>query len=196
MPRVQQFSNLGSVGVLKPCCTTRCVHTRASAISRRTSSWLDCQTQRPVMQRARTLRCAGLRALARCTTRSARSTCMKHGTPSQANRGPKNPGRSVRLLRPSCPKPCWANSRAAYAVSFNRQNCPRTPTALVRGSFDRGGWRFGTYILRRLGKRNCRQDKWKSRAPERHVAKKSFADQISTRSIRDRFNFSPPSPIR
>ena len=41
-------------------------------------------------QRARTLRCAGLRALARCTTRSARSTCMKHGTPSQANRGPKN----------------------------------------------------------------------------------------------------------
>jgi transposase InsO family protein len=35
-------------------------------------------TQRPVM-RARTLRCAGLRALARCTTRSARSTCRKHG---------------------------------------------------------------------------------------------------------------------
>ena len=94
MPRVQQFPKLGPVGVLKPCCTTRCVHTRASAISRRTSSWLDCQTQRPVMQRARTLRCAGLRALARCTTRSARSTCMKHGTPSQANRGPKNPGRS------------------------------------------------------------------------------------------------------
>ena len=26
---------------------------------------------------------------------SARSTCMKHGTPSQANRGPKNPGRSL-----------------------------------------------------------------------------------------------------
>jgi hypothetical protein len=68
---------------------------RASAISRRTSSGLDCQKQRPVMQRARTLRCAGLRALARCTTRSARSTCMKHGTPSQANRGPKNPGRSA-----------------------------------------------------------------------------------------------------
>ena len=73
----------------------RCVHTRASAISRRTSSRLDCQKQRPVMQRARTLRCAGLRALARCTTPSARSTCMKHGTPSQANRGPKNPGRSL-----------------------------------------------------------------------------------------------------
>jgi hypothetical protein len=52
MPRVQQFSNLGSVGVLKPCCTTRCVHTRAPAISRRTSSWLDCQKQRPVMQPA------------------------------------------------------------------------------------------------------------------------------------------------
>src|ERR1700735_2190013 len=34
------------------------------------------------------------RALARCTTRSARSTCVKHGTPSQADRGSKNPGRS------------------------------------------------------------------------------------------------------
>ena len=57
--------------------------------------WHDCQKQRPVMQRARTLRCASLRALARCMTGSARSTCMKYGTPSQANPGPKNPGRSV-----------------------------------------------------------------------------------------------------
>ena len=37
----------------------------------------------------------GLRALARCPTRSARSTCRKQGTPSQASRGPKNLGRST-----------------------------------------------------------------------------------------------------
>jgi putative transposase len=52
------------------------------------------QTQPPVMQRARSLRCVGLRALACCATRSARSTCRKLGTPSQASRGPKKPGRS------------------------------------------------------------------------------------------------------
>src|SRR5215216_1857626 len=32
MPWVQQFPKLGSVGVLKSCCTTPCVRTRASAI--------------------------------------------------------------------------------------------------------------------------------------------------------------------
>lgn len=47
------------------------------------------------MQRARSLRYVGLRALARCLTRSARSTCRKQGQPSQANRGPKKQGRSV-----------------------------------------------------------------------------------------------------
>src|SRR4051794_24480452 len=35
------------------------------------SSWLDCQTQRPVMQRVRALRYVGLPALTRCSTRSA-----------------------------------------------------------------------------------------------------------------------------
>jgi hypothetical protein len=97
MPRIKQLPKLGPVGVLKPCCTTTCVRIRASAISRRPSLWLNWQTQRPVMQRARSLRCVGLRALARCTTRSARSTCRKLGTPSQASRGPKKPGRSIPL---------------------------------------------------------------------------------------------------
>src|SRR6516164_11239429 len=50
------------------------------------------------MQRARALRYVGLRALARCSTRSARSTCSKQGRPSQANRGPKNRGRSTQLF--------------------------------------------------------------------------------------------------
>ena len=36
----------------------------------------------------------GLRAVARCTNRSARSTCSNPGSSSQANRGPKNRGRS------------------------------------------------------------------------------------------------------
>ena len=48
-------------------------------------------------------RCASLRALARCMTGSARSTCMKYGTPSQANPGPKNPGRSVSSGTDSVP---------------------------------------------------------------------------------------------
>jgi putative transposase len=52
------------------------------------------QSAAPIMQRARALRYVGLRALARCTNRSARSTCSKQGTPSQASRGPKNRGRS------------------------------------------------------------------------------------------------------
>jgi hypothetical protein len=37
--------------------------------------------QRPAKQRARSLRYVGLRALARCTTRSAGSTCKKPGGP-------------------------------------------------------------------------------------------------------------------
>src|SRR5436305_42936 len=46
------------------------------------------------MQRARALRYVGLRALARCTIRSARGTCSKNRSSSQASRGPKNRGRS------------------------------------------------------------------------------------------------------
>ena len=41
MPWVQQFPKLGSVGVLKLSCTTKCARIRASAISRRTSSRLN-----------------------------------------------------------------------------------------------------------------------------------------------------------
>jgi hypothetical protein len=89
MPRIQDLSLVGPVGVLSSCCTTMWVRIRASAISRRTSSWLDKKTRRLVRQRARALRYVGLRALARCTTCSARSTCRKQGTPSQASRGPK-----------------------------------------------------------------------------------------------------------
>src|SRR5205823_14260249 len=47
------------------------------------------------MQRARALRYVGLRALARCTIRSARGTCSKNRSSSQASRGPKNRGRSA-----------------------------------------------------------------------------------------------------
>ena len=46
------------------------VRIRASAISRRTNSRPNRRTQRPVKQRASALRYVGLRALARCTTRS------------------------------------------------------------------------------------------------------------------------------
>jgi hypothetical protein len=41
MPMIKQFSENGPVGVLKPSCTTKSDRIRASAISRRTSSWLD-----------------------------------------------------------------------------------------------------------------------------------------------------------
>ncbi len=74
--------------------TTKFARTRASATSRRTSSWLNEQTQRPVMQRAGSLRYRGLRAPARCVIPPARGTWSKQGTPSQANRGPKKQGRS------------------------------------------------------------------------------------------------------
>jgi hypothetical protein len=77
MKGVKHFPKLGPVGVLKPLCTTKCARIRASAISRRTSSRHDKSTQRPARQRARALRCAGLRALGPCITRSARSTCNK-----------------------------------------------------------------------------------------------------------------------
>ena len=52
------------------------IRIRASTISRRTSSWREEQDQRPVGDK-----------------------CSQRGKPSQANRGPKNRGRS-RLNRP------------------------------------------------------------------------------------------------
>jgi putative transposase len=70
-----------------------CPHS-SLGISRRTSSRFGRRTQRPVKQRAGALRYVGLRALARCTNRSERSTFRKQGTPSQGSRGPKKRGRS------------------------------------------------------------------------------------------------------
>src|SRR5207245_11020696 len=52
MPWVQQFSKLGSVGVLKLCCTTKCVRIRASILSRRTSSWLEQPAEPTAARRA------------------------------------------------------------------------------------------------------------------------------------------------
>ncbi len=57
-------------------------------------TWLDKQTQRSVMQRAGTLRCWGVRAPARCTTRPVRGKRRKQWAPSQASGGPNNLGRS------------------------------------------------------------------------------------------------------
>src|SRR6266581_931963 len=79
--------------------TTKFARTRASATSRRTSSWLNEQTQRPVMQRAGSLRYRGLRAPARCVIPPARGTWSKQGTPSQANRGPKKTGQVKAACR-------------------------------------------------------------------------------------------------
>ena len=57
MPWVQQFSKLSSVGVLKPCCTTRCVRTAHSATCRQP---LTPNAARPKSNG--TGRCATLRA--------------------------------------------------------------------------------------------------------------------------------------
>src|SRR5262245_14318899 len=93
MPSVQQFSKLGSVGVLKLCCTTRSVHIRASVISHPTSSWLKEQDQCPVRQRAGTLRCVGPPRPGPLLKRPVEDKCSKLGKPSQASHGPKKPGR-------------------------------------------------------------------------------------------------------
>ena len=65
-----------------------------SAISRRTSSWLEEQGQRPAMQRAGTLRYMGPPRPVPLLNRPRGDKCSKQGKPSQANRGPKNLGRS------------------------------------------------------------------------------------------------------
>jgi hypothetical protein len=80
--------------------TTKWARIRASAISRRTTLRLDRRTQRPSSNGARALRYVGLRALARCTTSSARSTCRKQGTPSQTVRGPNKRRKSLPCSKP------------------------------------------------------------------------------------------------
>src|SRR4029077_6565383 len=100
VPWVQQFPKLSSVGVPKPCCSTRYVRIRASAISRRTSLWLEEKGQRPAMQRAGTLRYMGPPRPGPLLNRPRGDKCSEQGRPSQANRGPKNLGRSlVRQFR-------------------------------------------------------------------------------------------------
>jgi hypothetical protein len=102
------------------------------------------QTQPPVMQRARSLRCVGLRALACCATRSARSTCRKLGTPSQASRGPKKPGRSAGPERNSSRYTC---KREAHAVlSFPQlQVMAHKPRHLsFKESKEKPGWPYAT----------------------------------------------------
>jgi hypothetical protein len=59
--------------------TTRFVHIRAWIISRRTSSWLQPQGQRPVMQRAGTLRCVWPPRPGPLLNRPARDKCSKPG---------------------------------------------------------------------------------------------------------------------
>src|SRR5271163_645541 len=92
VPRQRSSSKLGG------STTMRCVHIRASATLRQTSSWLTKQTQRLARQRAGSLRYWGLRAPARCTNRPARGKCSNQGRPSQANRGPKKLGRSTEAV--------------------------------------------------------------------------------------------------
>ena len=92
---IKQFSENGPVGVLKPCCTTKCARIRASVTSRPTSSWLKVQHQRPVKQRAGTLRYLGPPRPGPLLNRPVGDKCSKRGKPSQANRGPKKRGRST-----------------------------------------------------------------------------------------------------
>ena len=75
-------------------------HSSLDYLIRRASSRLNNQTQHLVMQRAGALRCWGLRAPARCTTRPTRGKCSKQWASSQTNRGPKNLGRSNPPLVP------------------------------------------------------------------------------------------------
>src|SRR4029077_16598353 len=62
---------------------------RPSAISRRPSSWLEDQGQRPAMQRAGTLRYMGPPRPGPLLNRPRGDKCSEQGRPSQANRGPK-----------------------------------------------------------------------------------------------------------
>jgi Resolvase, N terminal domain len=73
--------------------STRYVRIRASAISRRTSSWLEEQGQRPAMQRAGTLRYMGPPRPGPLLNRPRGDKCSEQVRPSQANRGPKDLGR-------------------------------------------------------------------------------------------------------
>ena len=74
--------------------STKCARIRASVTSRPTSSWLKVQHQRPVKQRAGTLRYLGPPRPGPLLNRPVGDKCSKRGKPSQANRGPKKRGRS------------------------------------------------------------------------------------------------------
>jgi hypothetical protein len=72
----------------------RWVRIRASTISRPTSSWREELGQRPVRQRAGTLRYMGPPRPGPLRNRPVGDKCSQRGKPSQANRGPKKRGRS------------------------------------------------------------------------------------------------------
>src|SRR5262245_28723239 len=72
----------------------KCVRIRASTISRRMSSRREQQDQRPVRQRAGTLRYMGPPRPGPLINRPRGDKGSQPGKPSQANRGPKNQGRS------------------------------------------------------------------------------------------------------
>src|SRR5262249_13949488 len=74
--------------------TTKCVRIRASIISRRTSSWLKQQDQRPAMQRVGALRQMGPPRPGPLLNRPLGDNCNQRGKPSHTNDGPKNQGRS------------------------------------------------------------------------------------------------------
>src|SRR3981189_2935015 len=80
------------MGVVSSRCTTKCVRIRASTISRRTSLWREQQDQRP--HEATTLRYMGPPRPGPLLNRPVGDKCSQRGKPSQANRGPKNLGRS------------------------------------------------------------------------------------------------------
>ena len=128
------------------------VRIRALTISRPTSSWREEQGQRPVRQRAGTLRYMGPPRPAPLRNRPAGDKCSQRGKPSQANRGPKKRGRSGRLrtaLRN------WVSS-AARASSAGDVVSPR----VIRGdSSAHGPCRYRRRPLRRLGFACCRQGK-------------------------------------
>jgi hypothetical protein len=65
-------------------------------ISRPTSSWREEQDQRPVRQRAGTLRYMGPPRPGPLRNRPFGDKCSQQGEPSQANRGPKNLSRLSR----------------------------------------------------------------------------------------------------
>ena len=70
----------------------------------RTSSWLKEQLQRPVMQRAGTLRYTGPPRPGPLLNRPRGDKCSEQGKPSQANRGPKNLGRSLKVMSLALPQ--------------------------------------------------------------------------------------------